>query len=464
MLHWPTRQLRATVEQLGLLFAPQKRTFSVSELTAVVRGLLEDTFDNCWVSGEISNSRRAPSGHYYFTLKDSDAQLSCVCFRQNALYLKVKPKDGLEILARGRISVYEARGQYQLYVEAIEPQGFGALQLAFEELKKRLAGEGLFDDEAKQPLPRFPSRIGVVTSPSGAAIADMLRVLERRFPGLWVRLYPSAVQGPNAAPEIVKGLRHFNESGWPEVIIIGRGGGSLEDLWAFNEEAVARAIAESVIPVISAVGHQTDFTIADFVSDLRAPTPSAAAEVVVPERAEVADAVDTLAGRSQQALRYRIARAGRRLVEAGVDRPAAVVRRALAQLWQRQDELDLRLRDGVRVRLERGARRLREQRRLLDESDIRVRLARRRAALERLRAALNPAIERRLERARHRAESASARLQTLSPVAILERGYAIVSKAEGQIIRSGDQTKPGETIDVRLSRGRLKTMVESVEP
>ncbi len=452
------------VEQLGLEFAPRKRTFSVSEVTALVRGLLEDTFDNCWVSGEISNARRAPSGHYYFTLKDSGAQLSCVCFRQNALYLKVKPADGLEVLARGRISVYEARGQYQLYVEAIEPQGYGALQLAFEELKKKLAGEGLFDDESKQPLPRFPARIGIVTSPSGAAIADMLRVLERRFPGLWVRLYPAAVQGDNAAPEIVKGLRHFNESGWPEVIIVGRGGGSLEDLWAFNEEPVARAIAASEIPVIAAVGHQTDFTIADFVADLRAPTPSAAAEVVVPERAEVVETVEILAARAQQAVRYRIARAGRRLVEAGVERPAAVVRRGLAQLWQRQDELDLRLRDSIRARLERGSRRLRDHRQSLDESDIRVRLARRRADLDRLQAALNPAIERRLERGRHRAESASERLQALSPVAILERGYAIVSTPEGEIIHSSDQTEPGGKLDVRLSQGRLKTTVESVEP
>ncbi|MDA1236918.1 MAG: exodeoxyribonuclease VII large subunit, partial [Acidobacteria bacterium] len=222
-------------------FALGQRPLTVAEVTAAIRGLLETAFDNCRVAGEISNCRRAPSGHYYFTLKDGEAQLKCVCFRQPAMYLKVKPQDGLEVVARGRIGVYEARGEYQLYVDSVEPQGHGALQLAFELLKRKLAAEGLFEAERKKPLPRMPQRIGIVTSPSGAAIADILRVLGRRFPGLHVRLYPAAVQGEKAVPEIAAGLRYFSESGWPEVVIVGRGGGSIEDLWAFNEEPVARA-------------------------------------------------------------------------------------------------------------------------------------------------------------------------------------------------------------------------------
>ena len=451
------------MEQLGLTFTapPQRRIFSVGELTAVVRGLLEDVFGDCWVSGEISNCRRAPSGHYYFTLKDAEAQLKCVCFRQNAIYLKVKPQDGLEIVARGRLSVYEARGEYQLYVEAIEPRGYGALQLAFEQLKKKLDVEGLFEEDRKRSLPRLPRRVGIVTSASGAAIADMVRVLERRCPGLHILLYPVQVQGEGAAAEIARALRWFSQSGWPDVVIAGRGGGSLEDLWAFNEEIVARAIAECAVPVVSAVGHQTDFTIADFVADLRAPTPSAAAELVAPSMQELRAGVRGLNERLVQAMRYRIARSARRLVESGVERPASIVRRRIQRLWQRNDELDLRLREVIVGRLRGAEKRLRTSQHSLAELDMRVRLARQRARLEKLGQTLAPAVQRRIERAGARLTTLDRALSSLSPVAILERGYAIVSDGENQIIRDAAATAPGRTLNVRLHRGRLGVKVET---
>ncbi len=444
--------------------APERRVFSVSDVTAIVRGLLEDAFEDCRVAGEVSNCRRAPSGHYYFTLKDGAAQLKCVCFRQNALYLKVKPQDGLDIVARGRISVYEARGEYQLYVESIEPQGVGALQLAFEQLKKRLAAEGLFDDERKRPLPRVPRRIGIVTSPSGAAIADMVRVLQRRFSGLHVRLYPALVQGDGAAAEIARGVDYFSQSGWADVVIVGRGGGSLEDLWAFNEEAVARAIAESAVPVVSAVGHQTDFTIADFAADMRAPTPSAAAEMVAPDKATLLRQLGDGIRRLAQAVRYRLSRAQRRLLESGVERPAGLLRRRLQQVWQRNDDLESRLREHVVRGLRRRETRFRDVQHRLAEVDLRVKLGRQRNALIALDARLQPAFERRFSRASSTLASLSNRLASLSPTAVLERGYAIVTDAEGRAVRTAEQVDAGVELSVRLHRGRLGVRVETVEP
>src|ERR1700723_3428497 len=268
------------MEQLALAWSPDRKTFTVAELNARIRGLLGDEFDDVWVAGEISGTKNATSGHCYFTLKDHDAQLRCVCFRQSLRYLKVKPQDGMAVLARGHIDVYEARGEYQLLVEAIEPQGHGALQFAFEQLKKKLAAEGLFDPGRKRPIPRLPQRIGIVTSPTGAVVRDITEILSRRFPGLHLRIYPALVQGEGSVEAVCRGIEYFSNSGWPQVVIVARGGGSLEDLWTFNEEAVARAIAASTVPIISAVGHETDFTIADFVADLRAATPSAAAELV----------------------------------------------------------------------------------------------------------------------------------------------------------------------------------------
>src|SRR5438445_1221859 len=255
------------MEQMALAWGPLRKTYTVAELNTAIRGLLGSEFNDIWVSGEISGSKTASSGHCYFTLKDHGAQLSCVCFRGSLRYLKFKPQDGVAVLARGRIDVYEARGEYQLQVEALEVQGHGALQFAFEQLKKKLAAEGLFDPARKRPLPRFPARIGIVTSQRGAVISDMIHILSRRFPGLHIRIFPAQVQGPGSMEEVCRGIQHFSR-GWAEVVIVARGGGSLEDLWTFNEETVARAIAASVPPVISAIGHETDFTIADFVADL----------------------------------------------------------------------------------------------------------------------------------------------------------------------------------------------------
>jgi len=279
------------MEQMALAWGPTRKTYTVAELNARVRELLGTEFNDIWVAGEISGSKMASSGHCYFTLKDHDAQLRCVCFRASLRYLKFKPQDGIAVLARGQIDVYEARGEYQLLVEALEPQGHGALQFAFEQLKKKLALEGLFEAARKRPLPRLPRRIGIVTSPSGAVIRDITQILSRRFPGLHLRLYPALVQGEGSIEAVVRAVEYFSSSQWAEVVIVARGGGSLEDLWTFNEEAVARAIAASSVPVISAVGHETDFTIADFVADLRAPTPSAAAELVICTREQLLDQI-----------------------------------------------------------------------------------------------------------------------------------------------------------------------------
>jgi exodeoxyribonuclease VII large subunit len=332
------------MEQLALSWAPVRKTFTVAELNARIRGLLGDEFDDVWVAGEISGSKTATSGHCYFTLKDHDAQLRCVCFRQNLRYLKFKPQDGMAVLARGHIDVYEARGEYQLLVEAIEPQGHGALQFAFEQLKKKLAGEGLFDAARKRPIPRLPQRIGIVTSPSGAVVRDITEILSRRFPGLHLRIYPASVQGEGSVEAVCRGIDYFSNSGWAQVVIVARGGGSLEDLWTFNEESVARAIAASSVPVISAVGHETDFTIADFVADLRAATPSAAAELAICPREQILDQLTVFDHKLLQATRYRLAMATRALHERGVERASAVLHRNVGRLQQRVDELDYRMR------------------------------------------------------------------------------------------------------------------------
>ncbi len=430
------------MEQLALTWEPERRLYTVTSLTAELRGLLAERFTDIWVAGEISGAKLAASGHYYFTLKDGEAQLRCACFRQVARYLKFKPRDGVEVLARGRIDVYEARGEYQLLVEALEPRGVGALQLAFDELKKKLAAEGLFDPARKRPLPRLPRRIGIITSPTGAVIRDLLNVLGRRFPGLHIRLYPAQVQGEGSVEQVVRGIEHFSESGWPEVVIVARGGGSLEDLWTFNEEAVARAIAACRVPVVSAVGHETDFTIADFVADLRAPTPSAAAELIVPTRDSLLDQISTHLAKLEQAARYRLTRAALRWEQLGVGRIGAVVQRRIGRVMQRVDELDERLR----------------------RRDLRLRLA---AAHRRLDAAESGAeriMETRLARARARLDEIDANLRQLSPLTVLDRGYAIVESAEGRLVRSAADAPKGSGIGVRLAKGRLKARVTASTP
>ncbi|HEX8984998.1 MAG TPA: exodeoxyribonuclease VII large subunit, partial [Bryobacteraceae bacterium] len=411
-----------------------------------------------WVAGEISGLKHAASGHYYFTLKERDSQVKCVAFRSAHRYWKFKPQDGLAVLARGRIDVYEARGEYQLLVEIIEPQGAGALQLAFEQLKKKLAAEGLFAAARKRPLPRFPRRIGIVTSPRGAAIADMVEILSRRFPGLHIRLFPALVQGEGSVDEVCRGIRYFSGTEWADVVIVGRGGGSLEDLWTFNEEAVARAIAACPVPVVSAVGHETDVTIADFVADLRAPTPSAAAEIVAPERGDVLERIAAVRSRVAQAARYRLAVLERRLRQQGVDRALGVLHRRVGRNLQRIDEQEYRMRERTRAVLEFRARRLRALEERLRLFDLRPRLATGRRRMDASRATAIETARMRLARRRGALEQLAAKLSQLSPLRILERGYAIVSNENG-ILKNAAGAPPGSGIHVRLDKGELDAVV-----
>jgi exodeoxyribonuclease VII large subunit len=448
------------VEQFALDFAlaPERRIFSVTELNAAIRAALDERFPDVWVSGEISGLKLAASGHYYFTLKERDAQVKCVAFRSAHRYWKFKPRDGLAVLARGRVDVYEARGEYQLLVQTLEPQGIGALQLAFEQLKKKLAAEGLFDTGRKRALPRFPRRIGIVTSPRGAAIADMLNILARRFPGLHVRVFPALVQGEGSVEEVCRGIRFFSGSNWAEVVIVGRGGGSLEDLWTFNEEAVARAIAACAVPVISAVGHETDVTIADFVADLRAPTPSAAAEMVVPTREEVLERVASARARAAQAARYRLALLERRLRQQGIERALGILHRRLGRSLQRIDELGYRMRERLRASLDARERLRRRLEARVGRFDMRPRLAADRRRMEALHAAALEAVRRPLARRRAAWEQLAAELSQLSPLLILERGYAIVSGPSG-ILKDAAAAPPESRIHVRLARGSLDAVV-----
>jgi exodeoxyribonuclease VII large subunit len=447
------------MEQFVLQFGPERRSLSVSELNASIRELLDQEFSDIWVSGEISGVKLASSGHYYFTLKDAESQLRCVCFRSTARFLKFKPQDGAAVLARGRIDVYEARGEYQLQVEALELQGHGALQFAFEQLKKKLAAEGLFEQARKRSLPKYPARIGIVTSRRGAVISDMIHILSRRFPGLHIRVYPAQVQGPGSIEEVCRGIQYFSRTGWAEVIIVARGGGSLEDLWTFNEETVARAIAKSATPVISAIGHETDFTIADFVADLRAPTPSAAAELVVRTRDEILEQVAGQRYRLVQLIRYRFAMDWRQLRQLGVDRAHSLLSRSIGRRLQRMDELQNRLREQMRLALDARMGAVRTLVANLRYYDPRPRLGRNRNQHEAARALLVQAMRLQLARRRGRLESLEAKLSQLSPLTILNRGYAIVTAESGHILMDSAAAPPGSSIGVRLARGRLRAEV-----
>jgi len=447
------------MEQLALAWGPVRKTFTVAELNARIRGLLGDEFDDVWVAGEISGSKLATSGHCYFTLKDHDAQLRCVCFRQSLRYLKCKPQDGMAVLARGHIDVYEARGEYQLLVEAIEPQGAGALQFAFEQLKKKLAAEGLFDAARKRPLPRLPQRIGIVTSPSGAVVRDITQILARRFPGMHLRIYPTLVQGEGSVEAVCRAIEYFSTSGWAQVTIVARGGGSLEDLWTFNEEAVARAIAASQVPVISAVGHETDFTIADFVADLRAATPSAAAELVIAPRDQIFEQLGVFEHKLLQAVRYRLAMAARSLHERGVERASAVLHRNVGRLQQRVDELDYRMRARVQAGAGLRGKRLEEWTNRLRSLDLRLQMSRARRRLE---AADRAAVERMnllVARAQGRLNPLVAHLTQLSPLKILDRGYAIVTNQQGAIVKRPADAPVDSQVGIRIAQGELAARV-----
>ncbi|MBI1788801.1 MAG: exodeoxyribonuclease VII large subunit [Acidobacteria bacterium] len=452
-----------SADQFVFDFAPRRRVLTVSELNAAIRGLLDREFSDIWISGEISGTKLASSGHYYFTLKDAGAQVKCVCFRGTHRFLKFKPADGVAVLARGRIDVYEPRGEYQLLVESLEPQGYGALQFAFEQLKKKLAEEGLFDAARKRPLPRHPRRIGLVTSPRGAVVSDLVQILSRRFPGLHIRLYPAQVQGEGSVEEVCRGIRYFSQSGWPDVVIVARGGGSLEDLWTFNEEAVARAIAACSAPVVSAVGHETDVTIADFVADLRAPTPSAAAELVVGTRAELLERIEQTRAKLAQAARYRLAMLERSFRQQGVERAASVLHRAIGRRLQRVDDLVARLRERLRLAIGRQLREVQTLEARVRERDPRPRLQRSHRRQEAALARAAQAIGLILARRRARWESAEAQLRQLSPLTILKRGYAIVTGPAGTILTDAGAAPAGSAIRVRLAKGRLGARVDEVE-
>jgi len=427
-------------EQRQLQLVPERRVWTVSELTAQVRDLLERAFRDLWVQGEVSNFRISPYGHYYFTLKDEAAQLRCFVHKRDVRFLRMQPQDGLAVTARGALGVYEQRGEYQLLVNYLEPVGVGALQLAFEQLKARLAAEGLFEAGRKKPLPMLPRRIGLVTSPRGAAIADMVRILRRRYENLHLLLYPVRVQGEGAAEEIVEGIQFFNRahaSIRPDVLILARGGGSLEDLWAFNEENLARAIAASKIPVITGIGHETDFTIADFVSDLRAPTPSAAAELVIKSKDELKQRLRALDARLAEKLRYQVLHARHQLSQLMRERGWRQLENLLREQAQRADELALRLRQSL---LDSAARR---------RHDWAVTVAR--LASYDLRGVL--------QRERLRLKALAGQLNQLSPMSVLERGYAIVFDAEGKVVKSAAAVRVGEPIQVQLARGRLQADV-----
>jgi exodeoxyribonuclease VII large subunit len=445
--------------QMALALQPERRIFRVSELSAAVQRLFETEFRNIWVAGEISGCKLAPSGHHYFSLKDEQSQLKCVLFKGTARFARFKPQDGLAVLARGSLEVYEARGEYQFIVEFLQPQGAGALQLAFEQLKKKLAAEGLFDASRKRPLPVLPCRIGMVTSPSGAVIRDMLQVLERRFQGLHVRLFPAQVQGDGSVEQVCRGIEYFSQSAWADVLIVARGGGSLEDLWTFNEESVARAIAASQVPVMSAIGHETDFTIADFVADWRAATPSAAAEMVICTRESLLDRIAASEKKAVQGIRYRLLSCSRDLHQRGTDRAAAIVHRALTRRAQRVDDLDYQIREFEKRLLESKRRRLGDLTRRLQATDLRLRFAHNRHREELLRGRLWKSMEVRLWQMRKRHESLAGHLGQLSPLAVLARGYAIVENDDHRILRHASETAPGEPVRIRLHKGRLDATV-----
>jgi exodeoxyribonuclease VII large subunit len=439
----------------------EKRILTVSQLTALVRGVLEDNFDHVWVQGEVSNLALPSSGHCYFTLKDAGAQLRCVMFRAAARATRFRLQEGMGLIVRGRISLFEPRGEYQLIVEYLEPQGVGALQLAFVQLKERLAQEGLFDEARKRPLPKLPRRIGIVTSATGAAIHDMLNVLRRRYANLEVLIRPVKVQGEGAAEEIAAAIRDFNRYREIDVMIVGRGGGSLEDLWAFNEEVVARAIHQSRIPVISAVGHEVDYTIADFVADLRAPTPSAAAELVVRSKAELEGELEGLAHRLHQAMRNLLVR--RRGEVALLARALKDPSSRLYHLGQRVDDFSERLSLAMQNALTRRRDRVANLEGRLDQKSPMLELVRAGEAREALLSRCHLAFHRQLDRYRERAATASGKLQALSPLATLARGYAIVRKLpEKTVVTDCGLLERGDLLHIKTRRGAAAARVEEV--
>lgn len=441
----------------------EKTILTVSRLTSLLRGVLEENFEQVWVRGEVSNFSQPSSGHFYFSLKDSGAQLRCVLFRGAARNLKFRPQDGMELIVRGRISVYDQRGEYQLVCEYLEPAGLGALQAAFLQLRERLAREGLFEEGRKRPLPCLPRRIGVVTSATGAAIHDILNVLKRRFASLEVLLYPVRVQGEGAALEIARAIADMNRLKLADVLIVGRGGGSLEDLWAFNEEVVARAVYRSAIPVISAVGHETDWTICDFTADLRAPTPSAAAELVIASADELRGKVDALGHRLRLAMENRLASLESRI--SSLRRLLADPTAAIGHLSQRVDDLTARLELAPRNSLARMLENFRRLEELLLLHSPSARAEKMRQRLTLLLAKAERLTLVRLETVRQEFGNNSARLDVLSPLATLSRGYSITTRLDnGTVVKDASRLVTGDRLRITLARGGALCLVEEPEP
>ncbi len=413
---------------------PEKKTYTVSEITAVLRNVVESDprFQDCWIEGEISGIARPRSGHIYFKLKDDKCQISCAMFRQAAMRLKFPPKDGDAVLLHGRLGIYEVRGEYQIIGDRMEAAGVGALQLAFERLKEQLQREGLFEEEHKKPLPTFPRKVGVVTSATGAALQDILRMLSKRYPLVEVVLCPTLVQGDDAAPMIARAIERMNRFTDIDILIVGRGGGSVEDLWAFNEEIVARAIFASEIPIVSAVGHETDFTIADFVADQRAPTPTAAVELIVPD---------------QEELRRHIGNSAIRLLRS--------IRACIASAQTELSNMENRIVPGQRIDAINRFYQTIDRLEMQSHREMKQRLTHARGELDGFAVPLKQLATQRINTGAEKWKMASAQLAALNPIATLARGYSVCQRENGEVITDASQAKEGEALGVRLSRGAL---------
>ena len=458
----------------SLFETTERQPLSVSELTAMIRGELEKRFSSVWVEGEISNFRAHGSGHWYFTLKDEFAQLRCACYRSSNQRIRFRPEDGLQMRARGRLGVYEQKGEYQLIVEALEPVGAGALQLAFAQTKARLQAEGLFAPESKRAIPLLPRRVGVITSPSGAAIRDILNVISRRTRTVHVLFAAARVQGDGAAGEIVRAIKFLNnfharalqdgnfEDGI-DVLIVGRGGGSIEDLWAFNEEAVARAIRASAIPVISAVGHETDFTIADFVADLRAPTPSAAAEIVAAHEAQLCSLLATLTTNLARSMQFRIAGSRTQVQELALSPAFDAVAARLRVAMTATGDAEHHLQTAMTSLVQRAQRRVGAAAHSLSPAQLRSAALTAFTRLESLSKARDAGIATRLETAKQQLAMAAAALDAMSPLRVLERGYAIAHDAHGRVLREASATAVGDALHLQLWKGAVSCRVEETE-
>jgi exodeoxyribonuclease VII large subunit len=438
-----------------------RRAYTPSQLNTLARNLLEDTFPLIWVEGELGNLSRPASGHLYFTLKDERAQVRCALFKPKSQWLKFAPREGLRVLARGRLTLYEARGDYQLILDTLEEAGEGALRRAFEQLQAKLQAEGLFESARKRPLPAYPRRLGVLTSPSGAAVRDVLSVFARRFPLLDVELLPVPVQGEGAAAQIVRMLQAAGRSGRYDALLITRGGGSLEDLWAFNDEALARAIAASPVPVVSAVGHEVDTTLADFAADLRAPTPSVAAELLVPDRTDLQTRLRTLLRRlnaiQERGLRHAMQRADRAALRLHALRPQA----RLDGLQRRQEDAKRRLDAAWAIQHQRRRARLQHSTAVLHALRPQRRLERLRERLHGLAPRAQAAVARDLQRHALRLQGLARSLEAVSPLATVARGYSILQREDGRVVRSVAEVAAGDGLRARLHDGVLRLRVDA---